>query len=111
LQVYHLKPEKGDLCAFNFVGFRFLKYIVGTAGDEIRNLNGVIYVGLTKVGKATKTKLLTPIEDGVVPEGYIFAAGTHPESFDSRYQEFGLVKTSDIRGKVFGVLRHERAPE
>jgi|GEM_PF-2678220 len=34
--------------------------------------------------------------NGKIPEGVIFAAGTHPKSFDSRY--IGFVKFSEITG-------------
>lgn len=111
LQIYHLVPQKGDLCAFNFSGKKFIKYVFGTAGDRIKNVNGVIYVGEKRIGLAQKTEYLTPVENGVVPEGYIFVSGTHPDSLDSRYQEFGLVKLSEIKGKVFGWLHHMRLME
>ncbi|MDR1235384.1 MAG: S26 family signal peptidase [Holosporaceae bacterium] len=108
MQVYNLRPEKGDLCAFNFRGRRFVKYMVGVAGDEIRYVGKVIYVGTTKVGEAKKTDLLTPIPEGRIPESYVFVAGTHPDSLDSRYKEFGLVKETDVRGKVFGLVKHKK---
>ena len=104
VQVYNLKPEKGELCAFNFKGQTFVKYMVGVAGDEIKNFKGTIYVGTTKVGKAKRTKLLSPIPEGKIPEGYVFMAGTHPDSLDSRYKEVGLIPVADIKGKAFGVL-------
>jgi len=107
LQVYNLKPKKGNLCAFNFKGRRFIKYMVGTAGDEIKYVGKEVYVGTTKVGKAKKTKLLTPVTEGTILKGYVFMAGTHEDSLDSRYKEFGLIKVSDIRGRAIGLWRHK----
>ena len=33
-------------------------------------------------------------------EGYVFVAGDHPKSFDSRYDEFGLVNIENIQGRA-----------
>lgn len=105
LQVYNIKPEVGDICVFNYKGKKFLKYLVGTAGDEIRNINNNIYVGDFVIGKAEKNAILTPINNGKIPKGYVFVAGTHKKSFDSRYKEFGLIKESDLRGKAYGLIK------
>ncbi len=105
LQVYNLKPRVGDICVFNFKGRKFLKYLVGTAGDQIKNVNNNIYVGNSKVGYAETNSIITPINNGIIPEGYVFVVGTHEKSFDSRYKEFGLVKIEDIRGRAFGLMR------
>jgi conjugal transfer pilin signal peptidase TrbI len=104
LQVYNLKPKKGDLCSFDFKGRTFVKYMVGISGDEIQRVGRVVYVGEARVGEAKETELLSPIEEGKILEGYVFMAGTHPDSLDSRYKEFGLIKESDIRGRAFGLV-------
>lgn len=105
LQVYNLKPKKDSLCAFNFKGRTFVKYLVGTAGDEVKYVGKVIYVGLTRVGEAKTTDLLSPTSEGKIPEGYVFVAGTHEDSFDSRYKEFGLIASDAITG-VVPLMRH-----
>lgn len=105
LQVYNIPPKVGDICVFDYKGKKFLKYLVGTAGDKVRNINDNIYVGDFMVGKAEKNEILTPVSSGVIPEGYVFVAGTHPKSFDSRYKEFGFIKVSDFRGKAYGLIR------
>jgi conjugal transfer pilin signal peptidase TrbI len=125
LQVYNLKPKKDDLCAFNFRGRKFIKYLVGTAGDEIKysvgnaRIGKVVYVGYTRVGWAKasvasvesvspgETYHFSPIPEGKIPEGYVFVAGTHEDSLDSRYKEFGLIPVSAIRGKAFGLWRYK----
>lgn len=108
LLIYNLKPHKGDLCAFKFKNRRFIKYILGTAGDRISNVQGIISVGSNKVGKVQVKNNLTPINEGIIPDGYIFVAGTHPDSFDSRYKEFGLIREADLEGKVYGIMRYEQ---
>ncbi|MDR2781501.1 MAG: S26 family signal peptidase [Holosporaceae bacterium] len=104
LQIYNLKPKKGGLCAFDFRGRTFVKYMVGVPGDEIQRVGRVVYVGEARVGEVQKAELLSPMEEGKIPEGYVFVAGTHPDSLDSRYKEFGLISASDIRGRVFGLV-------
>lgn len=39
---------------------------------------------------------------GVIPEGYAFMAGTHKDSYDSRY--FGFIKKSDIKYKAYPII-------
>ena len=56
--------------------------------------------------KQTKEgNLLTPlsvknIPGEIIPTGYVFVAGDNPNSFDSRYEEFGLVPMEKIWGKA-----------
>ena len=40
------------------------------------------------------------IPSGIIPPGYVFVAGDNPHSFDSRYEEFGLVPMEKIWGKA-----------
>lgn len=40
------------------------------------------------------------IPEGIIPPGYVFVAGDNPNSFDSRYEEFGLVPMEKIWGKA-----------
>lgn len=107
LQIRYLPPQKYDLCALNYNGHKLVKYIIGIEGDKIINLVNAIYVGGFRVGKAEKTDLLTPIENCTIPEGYVFVSGRHPKSLDSRYKEFGLIKVSDLEGKIFGLVKRD----
>lgn len=50
--------------------------------------------------KTRDGKPLNPLEISIVPEGCVFVAGEHPRSFDSRYQEFGLVHQSHVMGRA-----------
>lgn len=107
LQVYNLTPRKYDLCAFTRKGQRLIKYVIGVEGDKIINLADAVYVGGFRVGKAVRTEKLTPIEDCEIPAGYVFVSGRHPQSLDSRYKEFGLVKISELQGRVFGLVKRD----
>jgi hypothetical protein len=39
----------------------------------------------------------------VIPEGQVFLYSPHPKSFDSRYQEVGLVQVSDLEGTAIAI--------
>jgi type IV secretory pathway protease TraF len=105
LQLLNARPKKGELCVFERNGVKTVKYLVGLRGSRIKNLKDVVCVEDYMVGKARRTKSLTPVASGFVPNGYAFVAGTHEYSFDSRYEEFGLVDLKDMRGKAIGILK------
>ena len=44
---------------------------------------------------------LYPVENLTVHLGFVYVEGDDPRSFDSRYQEFGLVKVEHIIGRTF----------
>ena len=46
-------------------------------------------------------KSYSPIQSGTIPEGYVYVCGSHPDSFDSRYAEFGLIRVENIREKLW----------
>lgn len=81
----------------------FMKRVVGLPGDAIVLQDGALWVGQRWIGRVlSKTRQgvpLTPIAESVVPHGTLFVVGDHERSFDSRYQEFGLVKQSEVWGK------------
>lgn len=105
LQLLQVKPKKGDICVFKFHGFTFLKYVVGEPGDKIEIIDNEIYVGGKKIGPIQNDPRFTPTKHKIVPEGYRFMAGTHPQSFDCRYHEFGLIPESDIESKAIGLVK------
>lgn len=88
----------------NFVSFR--KKIVGLPGDEvqvdatrlvsIKRYNGTHQViGVAKEFSMTGVPLIA-ITPGVIPVGYVAVAGDHKDSFDSRYEEIGLVGITEL---------------
>ena len=103
---------KGDLVAIkNFhtqytKDQHFTKKIVGVAGDvvTIRGKDVVVNGQHLKLKEKTKAnKKLTPIVAQTIPQQYFFVIANHNDSFDSRYQEFGLVRKDYIEGKVYPI--------
>jgi signal peptidase I len=105
IHLLNLKPKKGGLCVFERNGKTMVKYLIGMQGDKIKNMKDIIYVNENIVGRARRTKYLTPASTHFIPEGYAFVAGNHENSFDSRYEEYGLVDLKDIRGKAIGICK------
>lgn len=107
--------KRGDLVfiqghAAKYVGEGpFAKRIIGLPGDLITRTHQGIGVK-SKSSSITTTfplltetkdkKALTPLPIRTIPAGFVFVAGDHPRSFDSRYGEFGLVKAEHIQGKA-----------
>lgn len=79
---------------------KLAKQVVGIPGDLIRIEDGVIYISDKVYGKilthSRSGSPMTPINEGLIPEGYFFVYATHPQSFDSRYAEFGLVSLDQL---------------
>jgi len=87
---------------------RLIKKVIGITHDEIKVKNNEVWVNEAKVGEIksySKTGLpLSPIQESCIPEGFIFAAGTHPDSFDSRYENFGLVPICEVLARAYPVF-------
>lgn len=106
--------KRGDIVSLqghtpHYVGDHiFTKRLIGLPGDRIiRNKthltlkaqNGAVSTTLPLLTKTKEGDPLRPLSLDVIPEGYCFVIGDHPRSFDSRYEEFGLVKAEKIWGK------------
>jgi conjugal transfer pilin signal peptidase TrbI len=104
---------RGDLIVYRFEGAelmqlrkgqRFFKRIVGVGGDRVSVEDRRVLVNVTDVGIAKQYTLdghrLEPLAPGVIPAGFFYVQGTHEMSFDSRYRQSGLVRASQIVGKV-----------
>jgi conjugal transfer pilin signal peptidase TrbI len=81
------------------------KRVVGVAGDYVRREGDQMWVGDMAVGPLLKETIdgfpLTPLAfEGEIPEGHVFVAGEHERSFDSRYEEMGLVSENCFLGKA-----------
>lgn len=87
---------------------RLAKCIAGLVGDEIKLIEDMIYVNDFCVGECQHVtpsgKLLTPIPEQRIPHGFVFVYGQHSKSFDSRYNEFGLVKIDDIKDVLWPIF-------
>lgn len=86
------------------------KRVIGLPGDLMErggegirlipkntNLSPILLLLLKQTSKGDP---LTPLSLFSIPEGYVFVAGDHPKSFDSRYEEFGLVSIENIDGRA-----------
>lgn len=108
-----LRVSYGDYASIDahkaeyFSGLHYTKKIVGLPGDVIKLKDGKMYVGSHLIGpllhETTQGLKLSPLDAKDIPAGYVFVVGDHSRSFDSRYQEFGLVKNTHIKGRCFGI--------
>ena len=111
LELKGIKPQLGQYTYFKcpWYGGRVIKEIVGRQGDELTyDAQGNLWVGKQIIGKA-KSKArdgrpLTPVKAGVIPKGMVFVKGEHERSFDSRYEELGLISEAALSGRVLGIV-------
>ena len=123
LKLKQMSPQKGDYTCFDspWYGGNVVKKIVGVAGDSLTyDFEGNLWVKTPpwvktlwvdrqlKVGtqkkKSKDGRLLTPIKPGIIPEGMVFVMGDHERSFDSRYEEMGLIPVHALHGRVIALL-------
>jgi conjugal transfer pilin signal peptidase TrbI len=108
---------RGDLIVYRYEGEelmhlkkgqRFFKRIAGLPGDKVAVEQRRVLVNGTDVGIAKQYMLdghrLAPVAPGLIPPGYFYVQGTHEMSFDSRYRQSGLVRASQIIGKVDAIF-------
>lgn len=122
LNLKHLTPNKGQYTCFHnpWYGGQVIKKVVGTEGDILTydkdgSLWLVIYdrepklqVKRLKIGKhkefAKDGRKLTPIKSGFIPKGKVFVLGEHERSFDSRYEELGLISVAELKGRLIALF-------
>lgn len=115
--IKRVKPKKGDFVSIcdhptsYFEGIHYTKRLMGLPGDRIHFKGNRLYVEDILIGPLHKTTRnshrLHPNKTTLVPQGHVFVSGDHPRSFDSRYEEFGLVKQEHIKGRCFGFFKSE----
>lgn len=107
--------KRGDIVSIRghtpqYVGDHiFTKRVIGLPGDYIiqdknhltlKAQNGAFAITLPLFMQSKEGQALTPLSLDIVPQGYFFVIGDHLRSFDSRYEEFGLVSMEKIYGKA-----------
>lgn len=110
----HSLPSRNDYAAFYYPGedfiypkhSRFLKRVIGVAGDRVESKDHQFFVNGAPVGKAMSvTSDGRPIEEsdfkGVIPAGHYYMQGDHPKSLDSRYKAVGLVSDEMLIGRGY----------
>lgn len=99
--------ERGSYVSFKhpLSQIRVAKIIVGLAHDSLVIRADEIYVNHILRGKIQKQSpsgsKLTPISTQVIPEGYVFVWSPHELSYDSRYEEFGLIPVHTIEDALW----------
>jgi len=84
------------------------KKIVGFPGDQITIRDQNVFINGKEYGYIHPVSpsglILSPIAEGLIPEGFVFVHATHPESFDSRYAEFGLVAIGQLKERLWPIF-------
>lgn len=84
------------------------KIVVGLPGDIIEVKDSSVFINQCYFGKiksqSSSGRVYKPISQKVVPDGYVFLHATHEDSFDSRYEEFGLVPMTCIRERLWPIF-------
>lgn len=84
------------------------KQVVGLPGDPIVICDQHVFVNGNDYGyiylRSPSGLKLSAISEKVIPEGYVFVHATHPESFDSRYAEFGLVAKAQLKERLWPIF-------
>ncbi len=104
-------PKRGDIVSFDHPMFAapIAKCVVGMAGDRVEIVNGHVVVNRIDRGRVLyksprSGKLLRSIQSCTIPDGYVYVWAPHPESFDSRYQDIGLIHVSSIKERLWCVF-------
>ncbi|MFR9070909.1 signal peptidase I [Paeniclostridium hominis] len=105
----HKEPKRGDIIVFktdllqdNGKAKDLVKRVIAVPGDHIKITDNKVYIN----GKLQDEKYIHGAKtegdiDMTIPKGYVFAMGDNREnSMDSRDPQVGIVKESDIMGKV-----------
>lgn len=107
--------QTGDYVAFKWdgpyyaKGTQFLKRMAGKPGDMVMRKGREFRINGESVGKA-KTHArngdileINPFT-GAIPDAYVWVAGEHADSLDSRYAIAGLVHQSQLIGKAYPIF-------
>ena len=115
-KLFYSEPFKEQNLKGMFIKFRMpvrsrylVKEVVGVEGDSISVINDHVFINGKDVGKCLRKSpvsgsKLTPIQSDVVPSGYVYALAYHEHSFDSRYQEFGLIDQTQIKEVLWPIF-------
>lgn len=120
LIAHGVRPERGDYVFFdppsNALVKRhfgstpqmFGKIVYGMPGDIVAHRGAIVTINgdpvATMKSHSRFGERLTPGMTGAIPSGCYFAGTPHPDGFDSRYADIGLVCTRQIIGTGEPVL-------
>lgn len=84
----------------------FVKIIAGQAGDKITVKDRFVFVNGELIGYAKPKNRggipLATIAEQTIPPHKLFVKGSHINSFDSRYADFGLIDEKEVIGSAHG---------
>lgn len=102
--------SRGSYCVLEHpkVSYRLVKCLVGLPGDSVEVSGRKVFINGKFIAEALTEsprsgKKYDVIYPTKIPEGYYFSYASHDESFDSRYEEFGLVQKKWIKRSVWPV--------
>lgn len=99
--------KRGDYIVFSHPKYpnqAIIKQIKGLPGDLLGLQDSQVTIDQTLLillRHNSNGELLKPLSIKSVPVDKVFVVGHHPRSFDSRYEEFGLIPQSHIKGQVW----------
>ena len=83
-------------------GYSFVKIVKGVAGDRVTIKDRDVYINEEYVGTAQPQSKngvnLQMISETIIPENHYFVWTPHEYSYDSRYQDIGLISANLIQG-------------
>jgi signal peptidase I len=96
--------DRGQIITFSTPksSVTFAKIIAGVPGDTIKVENHKLYIN--GLEKATILEPLKPILDGIIPNDFYLMLGVSSDSFDSRYDEFGLIPRNAMKEQLWPIL-------
>jgi conjugal transfer pilin signal peptidase TrbI len=103
-------PRKNEMIAFwpphtsKIKKIWFVKILKGTSGDKVAIKSNRIFInhedlGIVKV-KTQDGKKINPIQNTNIRNGKYFVWTSHKDSYDSRYEEIGLIDRHQIIGRA-----------
>jgi Signal peptidase, peptidase S26 len=105
LEIKNVKPVLNDLTVVysKHLKTRIIKKVLGIEGDKLfYDDKNNLWLNQQLIGNFAHflQKKLTPIKAQVIARRYVFLHCNHEFSFDSRYQELGLVSQEQLTSKV-----------
>jgi signal peptidase I len=113
--IYEFKDvERGDIVNIKTNDrLRYVKRVIGLPGENVKYLNGVLYINNVQVSDYVSNDVITnnfTFEDicsnedcpeAVIPDNmYLVLGDNREDSFDSRDPDLGLISKDEIHGKV-----------
>lgn len=108
--LYNSKAKIPDLKQGDFVLFRnpvsqmpIIKKVVGVAGDVISRTKDTVRINAIVLPLKTKDSNgneMQALQANRIEDRHVFVSGSHLNSYDSRYEQFGLVNIDQVKGVV-----------